>query len=674
MPVLWSPDHIHPNLSISTDRKRIWHSGAAVTANGFASFGSATDKWYCEIKVGSVLDSLTRVGFGRASSTTDSGLGKDDNANDVSWRPSGLQFNDGPETALGLGTTWTTGDVLQLAFDPVAGKGWFGINGTWVQSGAPATATNPTFSGAITGVEWMPGIMIYTQGAEATAYFEIVGSSGDWTYTAPSGFVELELSFAAGLDVDYGLMIQNSKELEAMYEGYAVLGSVLRARWEGFAVLGAELDCRYRDAANLVRALVAVWRSMPMRAAGLVAAYHLRADLIDGLDADYALADAPRAAGLVAIYDLMLREPLVAACVANWALLSNSADIRDYGGLYVIVGGSLLLSWTELTITEGEDEVVITAELTLASAVEFSQLMRLQAATVFDGTTVYHLVVDELRPNVSRGTAELSEDYGVTLRSQAAIMAPPYSRRYDFDNDTAILASDLAQDIVDLDGLTVEWNAIDWTIPAHGFIREAVTAMDALRDLVDNIALIQSQPGGIITIDQVTAWEDIEAADPALDLSLTHGWHTYAMEDDASERFNAVTVGDGDAEDNVSLEIVDRDLRTKIARGYRVPWAAITLLSSHSEVVVSAMGTMTEQVEQEVEFVDGRASVTRPVYSAVTATWGTMNLGAVTATEGGELRAAVAGNSLATVTYTTKFVQWMVTHPVAEPCQLYVPA
>jgi hypothetical protein len=76
----------------------------------------------------------------------------------------------------------STGIVrLMVAYDLDAGKIWFGVDGTWVNSGNPVAGTSPIYSN-LSGYRCYPGLEIFTSGS---AQFHI--ASGDWLY-APSGF------------------------------------------------------------------------------------------------------------------------------------------------------------------------------------------------------------------------------------------------------------------------------------------------------------------------------------------------------------------------------------------------------------------------------------------------------------------------------------------------------
>ena len=58
----------------------------------------------------------------------------------------GRSITDGVESGSVVFTELTAGDKVQIAFDADAGKAWFGVNGTYLGSGNPATGANPYFT------------------------------------------------------------------------------------------------------------------------------------------------------------------------------------------------------------------------------------------------------------------------------------------------------------------------------------------------------------------------------------------------------------------------------------------------------------------------------------------------------------------------------------------------
>ena len=85
--------------------------------------------------------------------------------------------------------TYTTGDIISVAFDSDNGTVWWAKNGTWTNSGNPATGTNPAYTG-LTATAFPMGFVITSEGYSSS---QIAGNWGQqpFTYTPPSGFVRM---------------------------------------------------------------------------------------------------------------------------------------------------------------------------------------------------------------------------------------------------------------------------------------------------------------------------------------------------------------------------------------------------------------------------------------------------------------------------------------------------
>jgi len=156
-------------------------SSGAQYRSAFSTFAVTTGKWYIEGTVTNlVADAL--IGIASGSLPTGSYLG----STSTSWSYAGTygsKWNSNNYTA--YGSTFTTNDVIGVAFDADTGKLWFSKNGVWQSSGDPASGTNPAFTVAI-GASYFFGVS--------------GGSAGSWScnfgqrpfaYSAPSGFKAL---------------------------------------------------------------------------------------------------------------------------------------------------------------------------------------------------------------------------------------------------------------------------------------------------------------------------------------------------------------------------------------------------------------------------------------------------------------------------------------------------
>jgi hypothetical protein len=86
-------------------------------------------------------------------------------------------------------TSMSSGNVLMMAIDLTSNKLYFGVNGTWVNSGNPAAGTG--FVATIAAGTYYVGIGSATGGTAQTTTASINFGQRPFSYTAPTGFVAL---------------------------------------------------------------------------------------------------------------------------------------------------------------------------------------------------------------------------------------------------------------------------------------------------------------------------------------------------------------------------------------------------------------------------------------------------------------------------------------------------
>ena len=204
MAVTWDPYSKHTDITLSGGNLVATRDAVA----GWAcvlSTDKCTGKVYWELKMSSYTPS-SNVLFLGITSGSDAAAASYDCDSYQTWHymyegykdaDQGRYSNDEDIGDLAASSCVAEDDIVMFAFDVDAGKLWFGLNGTWLEKDAggpyspdPATATDPIFTGIDTGTNWYPNFWTYdngSQGHQATGQF----ASGDWTYSAPSGFTAI---------------------------------------------------------------------------------------------------------------------------------------------------------------------------------------------------------------------------------------------------------------------------------------------------------------------------------------------------------------------------------------------------------------------------------------------------------------------------------------------------
>jgi hypothetical protein len=125
--------------------------------NALGSLGMSSGKWYWEVTSIANNSGTATTQLGIASSSFTGFTTAAGNSSQAWVFTSGaFKANNNVYTS-GFGSTWSTGDVLMIAFDADAGKIWFGRNGTFIASGNPAAGTNEAFGSIPSGTYFHVG-------------------------------------------------------------------------------------------------------------------------------------------------------------------------------------------------------------------------------------------------------------------------------------------------------------------------------------------------------------------------------------------------------------------------------------------------------------------------------------------------------------------------------------
>jgi hypothetical protein len=162
------------------------------SATGDASRGTISinsGKWYFEATYtqSGAIDGTAIIGFQSSDEAIDTSSSiATVGSKTYVYRDDGYTINNG--AGAGGFTNYGDGDIIMVAFDADNKKIWFGVNGTWENSGDPGAGTGEQFSSVTTdalapyaGFQFNQGTNAFTANFGQTAF----------SYTAPTGFNEL---------------------------------------------------------------------------------------------------------------------------------------------------------------------------------------------------------------------------------------------------------------------------------------------------------------------------------------------------------------------------------------------------------------------------------------------------------------------------------------------------
>ena len=183
--VLLDPSNRSTNITVKIGNQFAEGNATAGNKVAFCDTFVSSGKWYFEYEVGrfsGVRTDNNNIGVGVAKNTF--GTSGDATTSADSWIHvyGGTTYNNSSTAAIGAFTIY--GGYGMCAFDLDNGKIWFGKDGTWYNSGNPASGTNATYSnlsGPVTPVVWMTG----TTNNQGTALHM---GQRPFHSSAPSGF------------------------------------------------------------------------------------------------------------------------------------------------------------------------------------------------------------------------------------------------------------------------------------------------------------------------------------------------------------------------------------------------------------------------------------------------------------------------------------------------------
>jgi len=167
------------------------------SSNNTSTFGVSSGKWYVEVEYDTTGNVATSLGISPISiSPTTNPTGSISDVVIVTME--NQLYVEGINSASYLGSTPTTGDIIQIALDMDNGKVFFGLNGTFV--GDPVAGTGGAFSGITSGETIAinvralnsvfkfnfgnPPFSISSGNSDANGY-------GNFEYAVPSGYYSL---------------------------------------------------------------------------------------------------------------------------------------------------------------------------------------------------------------------------------------------------------------------------------------------------------------------------------------------------------------------------------------------------------------------------------------------------------------------------------------------------
>ncbi len=197
-------------VSFSEGNNTAVGNSSSNNGNAYSSLGASSGKFYCEFKTTDVRGTgYPNIGFinEAGANRTNGSSGQIGTQGGLAYLPDG-RLNDAGSITSSWGASFTDNDIIQLAMDLDNGALYFGKNGTWQNSGNPASGASKTGAAKSftpDGTFQFFGTAVYESACEVKANFgngyfgtTAVSSAGAnasgigiFEYDVPSGYTAL---------------------------------------------------------------------------------------------------------------------------------------------------------------------------------------------------------------------------------------------------------------------------------------------------------------------------------------------------------------------------------------------------------------------------------------------------------------------------------------------------
>lgn len=371
---------------------------------------------------------------------------------------------------------------------------------------------------------------------------------------------------------------------------------------------------------------------------------------------------------------------------ARYAVRNLATVGKVIAGVYSLFGDTVIVQTNQPYITyQGRNIRIVDGDVstseggytwegnfTLADIADYAQFRQDEPFVVNLYGEEYHFVVDgkELRRD-----APASASFRLMGVSPSARFAEPRSPKKDYSWEDAVYALDAAEEATLND---VEWNTVNWLIPAYRLGFTDTTPLDIVQTLAVAVgAVVQSSREGVLQVRPL-----FPISVPAYAASFPA--HTFLEGADileVSENYssgeiaNKFRIADADIVMSDQIEWVP-DSSGSLAgyiKAYPQPWRTdVNLIHTGDGTVVIGMGSVRAREEEElVEIFQGQGSLQYPLYQLVDVEWEAQNLGGIVFVQDArEFTVTGPGaNSLVRVTYRTRSIDYRVVSGSGRPTQ-----
>lgn len=398
--------------------------------------------------------------------------------------------------------------------------------------------------------------------------------------------------------------------------------------------------------------------------------YALRPSVKVGKALPYNLT-APVAKAVSVDYAILPFNPIRKGIKAVWSL-------TGVPGVPIVDEPYLMLNGQRVAVVSGD---VSTSEggyawecnMTLARVTDYVQFSRGDIFTVHIYGETWTFEVDGKELNRNAPAAVSCRVMGVSPSAQ--FTAPRHSQD-DYVWDAPITAQTAAEEAA---GVVLNWDIVDWTIPAYRLAFTEADPMSVIRKLAEVAGgVVESSLTGDLRIRPLYPVSPADYDTTAVDHSFVESTDIIAVSESYgyNDVFNKFRIMDVQESIQDSMQYIEDypGAFTGIMRVNPHPWrSGLSLSHTGDGTVVIGLPTVTYRlIEDEIiEVFKGQATASAPIYEVTDVVWEATSLGGIVVSRDSSAFTVVgpAANSVIRLSYRTRSMDYPVSSVSGRPTQ-----
>jgi hypothetical protein len=367
-------------------------------------------------------------------------------------------------------------------------------------------------------------------------------------------------------------------------------------------------------------------------------------------------------------YDLAVTTPVRRDLTAVYTIYEPLSE--DIVTASVFAVGGVPVDFDDVSMSIDESSFCWAVTCTVSDVESWSNCQVGELITITIGTDNYVFEID------SRDRVTKFGENQYTVHGRSATLKYGEGAEPIYNTWGATSAHAVIDELVDT---PVSITTLDWNIPADVLASDGETPMGVITRLAQAAGgIVYTTCDGILKVVPKHKVAPADYVISATDYSISDLDDIYSITESRTKKpgYNQVEVTNEpeSSSDSITIEVsdIDKASLTATAKVTIFPFVpTLELQSSHLGVTIPSSTTeIVEEHIDQIEIINGAGSVQKPVFQLLSYEYIDADMGTLTA-NGVTITTAQKGTTLAKVTYSTKYHEFIVTATEAESTQIY---